>query len=67
MPPFFVYPNSFLYATVKCYEWFESRSRYYIVFEYAAKGEMFDKIVSAGHYTEEDSRKVLFALLVSSL
>jgi hypothetical protein len=34
------------------------------VFEYAPCGEMFDKVIAAGHYTESEAMRALRALLV---
>ncbi|KAK0531413.1 Calmodulin-dependent protein kinase cmk2 [Tilletia horrida] len=47
---------------VKLLSWFESKDKFYLVFEEATGGELFDRILAHGRFTEADACKVIRAI-----
>ncbi|KAJ1897803.1 Calmodulin-dependent protein kinase cmk2 [Kickxella alabastrina] len=44
---------------VKLLDWFESKDKYYLVFQLCTGGELFEKLSDYGHFTEDDARKLI--------
>lgn len=49
---------------IKLHEWFESKERLYLVFELAAGGELYERLLSAERFKEAEARDVAQALNV---
>jgi len=44
---------------IKLYDWFETSSKYYLVFELASGGELFNRICQQGRFTERDAAIII--------
>lgn len=48
---------------IKLLDWFESKDSFYLVFELATGGELFERIVSKGRFTEQDAQMHIKTIL----
>jgi len=48
---------------VKIYDWFESKDKYFLVFELIEGGELFDAIVQRHHFSEHDAAVIISSVL----
>ncbi|KAJ2633230.1 Calmodulin-dependent protein kinase cmk2 [Coemansia sp. RSA 1290] len=44
---------------VKLLDWFESKDKYYLVFQLCTGGELFQKLYNYGHFTEKDAARII--------
>ncbi|KAI8057627.1 CAMK/CAMK1 protein kinase [Syncephalis plumigaleata] len=48
---------------IRLLDWFESRDKYYLVFELATGGELFERICDQGRFTEKDAAELVKVIL----
>ncbi|KAJ3331736.1 hypothetical protein HDU76_002351 [Blyttiomyces sp. JEL0837] len=48
---------------IKMYDWYETKDKYCLVFELATGGELFDRLVTRGRFTERDAADIIFQIL----
>lgn len=48
---------------VRFEDWFESKDKFYIVTQLATGGELFERIIAKGHFTEVDAVKIVVQIL----
>lgn len=48
---------------VALYDFFETKGKYYMVFEVASGGELFDRIARHGKFTEIDAANIIYQIL----
>lgn len=48
---------------VKCFDFYEEKTMFYLVMEIVAGGELFDRIVKKTHYNEREARDVIVGLV----
>ncbi|KAJ3136970.1 hypothetical protein HK101_003958, partial [Irineochytrium annulatum] len=48
---------------ISMFEFFETKDKYYMVFELATGGELFDRIAQRGKFTERDAADIVFEIL----
>ncbi|KAI8921193.1 kinase-like domain-containing protein [Powellomyces hirtus] len=44
-------------------DWFETKEKYYLVFDLATGGELYDQIAKRGKFTERDAVRIVFTIL----
>ncbi|GAA5835804.1 hypothetical protein JCM3766R1_005852 [Sporobolomyces carnicolor] len=48
---------------IRLFDWFESKDKYYLVFELASGGDLFSRIWSDGKFTEADAASIIVDIL----
>ncbi|KAJ3411456.1 hypothetical protein HDV05_002191 [Chytridiales sp. JEL 0842] len=48
---------------IQMFDFFETKDTYYMVFELATGGELFDRIAAKGRFTERDAADILYQIL----
>ncbi|KAI8999611.1 kinase-like domain-containing protein [Gaertneriomyces semiglobifer] len=44
-------------------DWFETKDKWYLVFDLATGGELYDRIASKGKFTEKDAARIIYTIL----
>ncbi|KAJ3177329.1 hypothetical protein HDU87_004581 [Geranomyces variabilis] len=44
-------------------DWFETKEKYYLVFDLATGGELYDRIAKRGKFTERDAVRIIYTVL----
>jgi len=50
---------------IRLFELFETQDKIYLIMELVTGGELFDAIISRGHYTESDAAQITHKVLLA--